>query len=46
MQANAFAPQMWNLNPNGTLVNSYSGLCATMNSVTGDKSETLFFIVD
>ncbi|KAJ7945458.1 Alpha-galactosidase [Quillaja saponaria] len=25
--------QMWELNPNGTLANSYSGLCATVNSV-------------
>ncbi|CAI8618893.1 unnamed protein product [Vicia faba] len=25
--------QMWELNSNGTLVNSYSGLCATVNSV-------------
>ncbi|KAG4975367.1 hypothetical protein JHK82_032252 [Glycine max] len=24
--------QMWELNPNGTLVNSYSGLCATVES--------------
>ncbi|XP_019464188.1 PREDICTED: uncharacterized protein LOC109362678 isoform X2 [Lupinus angustifolius] len=27
------ANQMWELNPNGTLVNSYSGLCATVKSV-------------
>ncbi|KAJ4710990.1 Alpha-galactosidase [Melia azedarach] len=27
------ANQMWELNPSGTLINSYSGLCATMNSV-------------
>ncbi|KAJ7956766.1 Alpha-galactosidase [Quillaja saponaria] len=27
------ANQMWELNPNGTLVNSYSGLCATDGSV-------------
>ncbi|KAI5352255.1 PREDICTED: alpha-galactosidase [Prunus dulcis] len=27
------ANQMWELNSNGTLVNSYSGLCATINSV-------------
>ncbi|KAK9934617.1 hypothetical protein M0R45_021754 [Rubus argutus] len=26
------ANQMWELNPNGTLANSYSGLCATVNS--------------
>ena len=37
--------QMWELNFNGTLVNSYSGLCATVNDVKGDKFETscLFF---
>ncbi|KAF1875815.1 hypothetical protein Lal_00006445 [Lupinus albus] len=28
--------QMWELNPNGTLVNSYSGLCATVKSVKAD----------
>jgi len=28
---------MWVLNSNGTLANSYSGLCATVNSVEGDK---------
>ncbi|KAK4256651.1 hypothetical protein QN277_006348 [Acacia crassicarpa] len=27
------ANQIWELNPNGTLVNSYSGLCATLDSI-------------
>ncbi|KAJ4710991.1 Alpha-galactosidase [Melia azedarach] len=27
------ANQMWELNPSGALINSYSGLCATINSV-------------
>lgn len=31
---------MWELNSNGTLVNSYSGLCATINSVEGKKLES------
>ncbi|KAK7247378.1 hypothetical protein RIF29_42260 [Crotalaria pallida] len=30
------ANQMWELNDNGTLVNSYSGLCATVKSVKVD----------
>lgn len=30
---------MWELNLNGTLANSYSGLCATANTVKGDRSE-------
>ncbi|KAG7980034.1 hypothetical protein I3843_05G160500 [Carya illinoinensis] len=40
----AFSPcrwetnQMWELNPNGTLVNGYSGLCATMKSVKAEVS--------
>ncbi|KAK7256453.1 hypothetical protein RIF29_29903 [Crotalaria pallida] len=28
--------KMWELNDNGTLVNSYSGLCATVKSVKVD----------
>lgn len=27
---------MWELNPNGTLANSYSGLCATVESSEGE----------
>ncbi|XVF85072.1 hypothetical protein PTKIN_Ptkin17bG0089000 [Pterospermum kingtungense] len=30
------ANQMWELNANGSLINSYSGLCATMDSLEGD----------
>ncbi|XWS34704.1 hypothetical protein CRYUN_Cryun21dG0060600 [Craigia yunnanensis] len=30
------ANQMWELNANGTLVNSYSGLCATVDSLEAD----------
>ncbi|XVF02577.1 hypothetical protein REPUB_Repub04eG0186600 [Reevesia pubescens] len=29
------ANQMWELNANGTLINSYSGLCATVDSLEG-----------
>ncbi|XP_068332584.1 probable alpha-galactosidase D isoform X1 [Pyrus communis] len=31
------ANQMWELNPNGTLVNSYSGLCARIDPFEGNK---------
>ncbi|XP_054805048.1 alpha-galactosidase-like isoform X2 [Prosopis cineraria] len=34
------ANQMWELNPNGTLVNSYSSLCATVDSAKA-KTHTL-----
>lgn len=30
--------QMWELNPNGTLVNSYSGLCATIKTVEANAN--------
>lgn len=32
---------MWGLNDNGTLVNTYSGLCATTNLEKGDQSSCL-----
>ncbi|TQD92561.1 hypothetical protein C1H46_021813 [Malus baccata] len=34
------ANQMWELNPNGTLVNSYSGLCARIDSLFEAKAVT------
>lgn len=33
---------MWELNPNGTLVNSYSGLCATVESSEGENLQIHF----
>ncbi|KAK8526385.1 hypothetical protein V6N12_020857 [Hibiscus sabdariffa] len=34
------ANQMWELNPNGSLVNSYSGLCATVDLVKDDAGSS------
>jgi len=34
---------MWQLNLNGTLVNSYSGLCATVQPVKGEIRTYLLF---
>ncbi|KAG5090275.1 hypothetical protein JHK82_049053 [Glycine max] len=34
-QERTLLPIMWELNPNGTLVKSYSGLCATVESSEG-----------
>lgn len=34
---------MWQLNLNGTLVNSYSGLCATVKPVKGEIRKYLPF---
>lgn len=35
---------MWELNNNGALMNSYSGLCATVSSLEGDNFKQIFYM--
>lgn len=37
--------QMWELNNSGALMNSYSGLCATVSSVEGDNFKQIFYVL-